>query len=273
MTSALSAQLVSFMIDVGRVAAWLCLLSLVFVPLERLFAEKRQKILRPQFFVDLAYFVGNATVTAALLSGVTAVLAVLLRRLTPVDLVAVIADLPLYARLVLILLVSEFGSYWGHRWSHELPLLWRFHVIHHSPEQVDWLTNTRAHPVDMIVTRLFGLLPVYLLGLAEAGIGPQGLTAPLLMLLTTMWGFFIHANLKWRFGWLEALIATPAFHRWHHANGVHRNHNYASTLPIYDRLFGTLYLPGQSAPATYGADTPVPKGLIGQLLSPLDRSR
>ncbi len=265
MTSAMQGILV----DVARVAAWLFLLTAIFVPLERLFAERPQPVVRRQLGVDLGYFLGNGIVTAALLSGIIASLAVMLHRLLPGGLTAWIADLPLWVRLAAILVISEFGSYWGHRWSHEVPFLWRFHAIHHSAEQVDWLTNTRAHPVDMIFTRLCGLFPVYLLGLAQAGTGPQGLAAPLLIMLTTLWGFFIHANVRWRFGWLEAWIATPAFHRWHHTNDVHRNHNYASTLPIYDRLFGTLYLPRDTAPPVYGIDAPMPAGLVGQLLSPV----
>jgi sterol desaturase/sphingolipid hydroxylase (fatty acid hydroxylase superfamily) len=97
------------------------------------------------------------------------------------------------------------------------------------------------------------------------------MTAPLVAVFTTIWGYFIHANLKWRFGWLEALIATPAFHRWHHTNDANRDHNYASTLPIYDRLFGTLHLPRDARPPRYGIDAPIPSGLFEQLLSPFDR--
>jgi len=60
--------------------------------------------------------------------------------------------------------VNDFGAYWGHRASHHIPFLWRFHAIHHSAEHMDWLVNTRAHPVDMVFTRLSGLVPVYRAG-------------------------------------------------------------------------------------------------------------
>ena len=68
MTSAMQGILV----DVARVAAWLFLLTVIFVPLERLFAERPQPVVRRQLGVDLGYFLGNGVVTAALLSGITA---------------------------------------------------------------------------------------------------------------------------------------------------------------------------------------------------------
>ena len=54
------------------------------------------------------------------------------------------------ARLLAAFAVSEIGGYWGHRLSHEIPLLWRFHSLHHAPEHIDWLINTRAHPLDQV---------------------------------------------------------------------------------------------------------------------------
>lgn len=55
--------------------------------------------------------------------------------------------------VILAIVVGEVGAYWGHRWSHEIPWLWRFHAIHHSAEEMDWLVNTRAHPLDMFFGR------------------------------------------------------------------------------------------------------------------------
>ena len=93
----------------------------------------------------------------------------------------------------------------------------------------------------------------------------------LIMLVGTLWGFFIHANLRWRFGWLEWLISTPGFHHWHHTNDEHINRNYASMLPWMDKLFGTWYMPKNQWPAKYGIDTPTARGLMGQLLQPFLR--
>jgi sterol desaturase/sphingolipid hydroxylase (fatty acid hydroxylase superfamily) len=178
------------------------------------------------------------------------------------------ADLPLWARMMAAMVVGEIGFYWGHRWSHEIPLLWRFHAIHHSATHVNFLVNTRAHPVDMVFTRLCGLALLYATGLASP-VGPNPTFVPALVLfIGSLWSFFIHANVRWRLGPFEEIIASPAFHHWHHTFEDHKDHNYAPMLPFMDRIFGTFYLP-KIWPADYGTSTPVSGGLIGQLLDPL----
>jgi sterol desaturase/sphingolipid hydroxylase (fatty acid hydroxylase superfamily) len=163
--------------------------------------------------------------------------------------------------------VGEIGFYWGHRWSHEWPWLWRFHAVHHSATHLNFLVNTRAHPIDMVFTRLCGVALLYATGLANV-VGPHPTLAPALILfLGSTWSFFIHANLRWRLGPLEEVIATPAFHHWHHTFDDHKDHNYAAMLPVFDRLFGTFYLP-KAWPADYGTATPMPDDLVGQLLEP-----
>lgn len=263
------AHLAALAIDVVRTSIWLFLLTAILVPLERLFAERPQAVLRRQFVPDLAYYFINSLGTAAVLTALGAMLAEGARRIMPGAILSFSAGLSLWPRVLATLVVGEFGFYWGHRWSHEIPLLWRFHAIHHSAEQVDWLTASRGHPLDILFTRLCGFVLIYTCGLARPDTGGS-VTISLLTVFTIFWGFFIHANLRWRLGRLEAVISTPAFHRWHHANDEFRNHNYASTLPIYDRLFGTLHLPKRGNPAVFGADTPVPDGVVGQLLAPLD---
>ena len=89
-------------------------------------------------------------------------------------------------------------------------------------------------------------------------------------LITTGWGFFIHANLRWRFGPLEWLVSTPAFHHWHHTLSGPINRNYSSTLPWLDRIFGTHYLP-KEWPAAYGIEDKLPDSLTDQFLYPLQK--
>ena len=192
------------------------------------------------------------------------------RRVVPGGVSAAFAHLPMALRIFVTLAIAEVGLYWGHRWSHEIPLLWRFHAVHHSPTHVDWLVNARGHPVDFIFTRLCGLAPLYALGLAAPLERGSRSIALLVMLLGPAWGFLIHANVRWRFGPLEWLMASPAFHHWHHTNDDPAliDKNYAPMFPWVDRLFGTLYLPPNRHPAVYGTDTAVSPGLIGQLLDP-----
>jgi sterol desaturase/sphingolipid hydroxylase (fatty acid hydroxylase superfamily) len=89
------------------------------------------------------------------------------------------------------------------------------------------------------------------------------------MLFGTLWGYFIHANIRWRFGPLEWLISTPAFHHWHHTLSGPIDRNYSSTLPWLDWLFGTLYLPRDKWPDAYGVQDKLPESLPEQLAYPL----
>jgi sterol desaturase/sphingolipid hydroxylase (fatty acid hydroxylase superfamily) len=258
-----------FAVNIVRLIVWLFLLMLIFAPLERLFAIRPQNIFRKNFLVDMGYYFLNGILPKALLVFPVAAIAWAMHRLVPGAVHEWTASLPMSARLIAALVVGELGFYWGHRWTHEIPLLWRFHSIHHSAEEMDWIVSSRAHPLDIVFVRLCGFVPLYAVGLAQPAAGGQLDVVTLFVLLVgTMWGYFIHANLRWRFGWLSVLISTPAFHHWHHTNDEHVDKNYASMLPIMDILFGSWYMPKKLWPPKYGISTPMPPGLDGQLIHP-----
>ena len=261
-------HILSFMLQFVRIAIWLAILIAVFVPLEHFFAVRPAKLFHKGWTTNLGWYFANSLVPIFLLGPPIALVAAVIHALLPASVTGAGAGLPLWARMVAAMIVGEIGFYWGHRWSHEIPLLWRFHAVHHSAEHVNFLVNTRAHPVDMVFTRLCGLTLLYATGLASP-VGPNPTLVPALVLfIGALWSFFIHANLKWRLGPLEEVLSSPAFHHWHHTRDDHRDHNYSAMLPVMDRVFGTFYLP-REWPAAYGTDTPVPDGLIGQLLDPL----
>jgi sterol desaturase/sphingolipid hydroxylase (fatty acid hydroxylase superfamily) len=258
----------SLAIDLFRLTLWLALLSGILIPLERIFSLQRQTIFRRQFAVDLGYYFLNGIVPKLLLVFPAALLAWAIRHVMPAAVLSVAGHLPLWARLTAAMFVGEAGYYWGHRWTHEIPFLWRFHRVHHAAEEMDWLVNTHAHPLDIVFSRLCSFVPMFALGLAQPLAGRSLDVVPLLFLLIgTMWGFLVHANLRWRFGWLREILATPEFHHWHHTKDGHHNANYASMLPVMDRIFGSWYLP-KEWPTSYGIGEPMNSTLLGQLASP-----
>ena len=272
----MGAQHLSIVQQIIHLTAWLLILTLVFVALERFATLRPAPGRHKELPRDIAYYFLNNLLPTAVLALCGAALAATVGRLLPSGYNEWVGAQPIWARSLAVFVVGEIGYYWGHRWMHVSPFLWRFHAVHHSAEHVDWLTNTRAHPVDMIFGRLCGLVPIYALGLIQPG--HAGETLPTLALIASqlfgvVWSFFIHANIRWRFGPFEHLLATPAFHHWHHTNDrVYRDRNFASTLPVLDRLFGTLHLP-RHFPEVYGIDAPMARSLHGQLLDPLTPGR
>lgn len=265
----------SILQQIVHLTVWLAILTLVFVTLEHFFTLRPAPGRRAELPRDIAYYFLNNILPTAVLALCGAVLASGVARLLPGQWVAWVGSWPIWARSLAVFVVAEIGYYWGHRWMHVSPFLWRFHAVHHAAEHVDWLTNTRAHPVDMIFGRLCGLLPAYALGLMQpVAHGVAGGALPMIALVASqlfgiVWSFFIHANVRWRFGPFEHLLATPAFHHWHHTNDpVFRDRNFASTLPILDRVFGTLHLPDEF-PEVYGIDAPISRSFTGQLLDPI----
>ena len=70
-------------------------------------------------------------------------------------------------QFVLLIAVTDFTQYWVHRAFHAVPLLWRFHAVHHSADHMDWLAGSRLHLVDIAITRGLTYVPIYVLGFAD----------------------------------------------------------------------------------------------------------
>lgn len=240
--------------ELARLVLWLCLVMVIFVPLERHFPQRRQRIFRKDFVADLGFYVLNGLLPKLLLALPLSALAWLFHAFAQWPYYLAVAAMPIELRLLLALVVGDCGAYWGHRLSHQWPVLWHWHRVHHAAEAMDWLVNTRAHPIDLCVTRLSGLVPLYLLGLAQPSASEADMVPILYTFFATVWSFFVHANLGWRLGPLEHLVATPAFHHWHHSDQWigPTTRNYAAIFPWIDRLFGSLWLPPSRWPYAYG---------------------
>src|ERR1700722_4475216 len=97
-------------IEVARSAAWLAILTLVFVPLERLFAERPQPMRRSQLAADLGYYVVNSLGTVSLLALLSGLIATLTQGVLPPMWLTWVDGVGLWPHVVLTLAVSEFGT-------------------------------------------------------------------------------------------------------------------------------------------------------------------
>ena len=123
---------------------------------------------------------------------------------------AAVQSQPLWLQVPEVLLVADIGFYLAHRAFHAVPFLWKFHSMHHSIEEMDWLAAYRVHPLDQILTKSASFLPVYALGFSDSAI--------LLFVLIYKWqSVAIHSNSRIGLGPLKWLFASPQFHHWHHA--------------------------------------------------------
>jgi sterol desaturase/sphingolipid hydroxylase (fatty acid hydroxylase superfamily) len=235
-----------------------------FVLLEWVFPRVRpeQGPLSPGWRLDLAYFGVNH-----LLIGVFLVVSTHFAHdyfawaISP-SLQAHVVALPAIIRFALVILAADAVEYVSHRAYHEVPLLWRIHAVHHSPEYMDWLSGSRLHFLEPLVTRALVLVPLVLLGF------PQDTIFAYLIFISVQ-SVLIHSNIKMNVGWLRYVIVTSQFHHWHHASDAEAiDKNYAAHTPIFDMLFGTWHLPKDRWPVQYGTVKPIPGGMLGQFLHP-----
>jgi lathosterol oxidase len=252
----------SFYVSVDWLLLDLILIATLFLSIERVGRLRPdQPVLRLGWRVDLSHYVVNH-----LANGVLVVLIAMPARTLgeALDLGAVhdtVAAWPLVMQVVGIMFVTYLAQYWIHRASHRVPLLWRFHAVHHSTEAMDWLAGSRLHVVDIVLTRAGSLVPMTLLGFSNEAIN---IYLPILALQSV----FIHCNVNWPLGALRKLLATPQFHHWHHAEQP-VDRNFAVTLPIFDIVFGTYHCPPGTWPQRYGLGrSPYGESYVAHLLKP-----
>jgi sterol desaturase/sphingolipid hydroxylase (fatty acid hydroxylase superfamily) len=246
----------------GPAVVGILFLFLLFVPLEKLFALRKQRVFRAGLLTDLTHILVNNALVAV---SVVVLIVVAALPLLWVRSFGLVSNLSTGAAVALAIVLVALGNYWGHRLTHEIPFLWRFHAVHHSIEQMDFVAAGRLHPLDQAFTQAFTVIPLFLLGY---GAGVFGGVAVFITLLA----IFQHANVRLRFPGLRWVINTPEWHHWHHAiDDVARDKNFG--LPIVDKLFGTAYLPKGGRPAGFGTRSPVPAdGYLRHLAYPFTRA-
>ena len=147
---------------------------------------------------------------------------------------------PLWLQFILAMALYSFLRYGIHRVQHIVPFLWELHSYHHSVTDLKASNTFVSHPIDFALRNVFPPVLLAYVGFDPIAIvfGVGLLTAASLM---SHCGAGLHAT------WLNHIFATPEVHRWHHSAKVPEGHrysvNYGVGLILWDRLFGTYYLP------------------------------
>lgn len=236
----------------------------LFVFIEKLLPKyKEQVILRPEWGNDLVYFAFNHMIIGFVLLFANGFSQSYFNWALDDGLQSFIQSWPIVLQVILLIFAADMVQYWVHRMFHTVPWLWKFHAVHHSSENMDWLAGSRTHLVDTLFVRSLIMVPLYLIGADKAALDAY-------VLFASFQAVFIHANFGGNFGILKYLITTPQFHHWHHsADAVAIDTNYAAHLPVLDKIFGSYLQPGNHWPEKYGTvGRPLPRGIIKQHLYP-----
>lgn len=173
-----------------------------------------------------------------------------------------LSQMPLWSQAAVIFILSDFMLYWLHRWFHG-KTMWRFHAIHHSSPQVDWMSTYRFHPINTWLSFALVDSVMVLIGFSPAAVATMAS-------FNIIYSAMVHANVNWTFGPFKYVFASPVFHRWHHtAQEEGRDKNFAPTFPLLDIMFGTFYMPEGETPRHYGVPgSNIPSTFFGQLIWP-----
>ncbi len=163
-------------------------------------------------------------------------------------------DAHVLIQLFIAINLVDFTKYWYHRWTHEVPLLWRIHSVHHSLEWLEMLRASYFYPIDIFLTVGIGTMTMLAFGVPYE-----------VILFHNVWagitGLMNHSNADLRCGFFDSFLNSPGHHRAHHSVGLPGSgSNYGSFLNFTDRIFGTRYLPeDQSSFDPLGLDESYPE--------------
>ncbi len=221
--------------------------TLIFVFIEKLFPLKRdQPVLRAEWQTDFHYFLVIHLLIGVMLLATNQFLHSAFDWAISSQLQAAVQSLPFVIELLLCILVADLAQYWTHRAYHEVPLLWRFHSVHHSSKAMDWLAGSRQHLLEVLATRTLVLAPIYVLGFSKGVIDVY-------IIIVGFQAVFNHANVSVKLGPLSYLLVTPNFHHWHHSQDKEAlDRNYAAHFAFLDHLFGTAVKADREWPERYG---------------------
>ncbi|MDR3385645.1 MAG: sterol desaturase family protein [Rudaea sp.] len=240
--------------------------TLLFVVIEKLFPlYKEQVVFRTEWQTDLKHFAINHFLVGLILLTVNFLIHHVFGWLVRSDFQQAVQHIWFVPQLLLCILVADLAQYWTHRAYHEVPYFWRYHAVHHSAKTMDWLAGSRQHMLELVVTRILVLAPLFVLGFSESVVNAY-------IIIVGFQAVFNHANVHLPWGPLKYVIVTPDFHHWHHASDDEAiDRNYAAHYAFLDHLFGTaVKVPASKPfPEKYGVvGDYMPDGFLNQQMFP-----
>jgi sterol desaturase/sphingolipid hydroxylase (fatty acid hydroxylase superfamily) len=148
---------------------------------------------------------------------------------------------------ITLFVVSDFTRYWLHRFMHAVPLLWKFHKVHHSAKVLTPITFYRVHPVENVLfgfrfSLSVGLVSgvfIFLFGGMLGFIDVLGVNV-IAFVFNLLGSNLRHSHIKLKyFAWIEKIFISPFQHQIHHSTKFY-NYNFGGALAIWDLWFGTL---------------------------------
>ncbi|MFT5580985.1 MAG: sterol desaturase/sphingolipid hydroxylase (fatty acid hydroxylase superfamily) [Psychromonas sp.] len=230
--------------------------------------RKNQKILRKQFGLDVFYmffnyFAFNLLIYAALSSTTQDLFSKLMSSVgLPKEFVFDFSGISLVTQFIVFFLLYDFFQWLVHNMLHRVPILWRFHKVHHSVEEMGFAAHLRYHFMENIIYRLALYISLsYLLHFKLE-------YTFWLYAATTLIGHLNHANVVLDYGPLKYIFNNPKMHIWHHSKVLPESHpkgmNFGLTLSLWDYLFKTNYIPhdGRDIPLGFDKIEEYPQGFI-----------
>ena len=219
----------------------------VFLLVERLRPAQRRPAFARGYRQDLLYTLINATLVGPLVVALSLSFSEALRRVTPWIVMPRLSVVPHLLVLSVIFIAMDACNWFAHLMNHKLTVLWRFHELHHSQEDMSVLTVFRTHPL-IHVSYLITLVPGVVL--VANGVVPTSVLVAYAAFVA-----FEHSNTNLSFGPLNRVFVSPNYHRIHHRLVGRQDVNLGFALTIWDQLSRRAVFPSAD---TIRIDTGLP---------------
>jgi sterol desaturase/sphingolipid hydroxylase (fatty acid hydroxylase superfamily) len=215
--------------------------------LERVRPAQRRPLIARGHLQDVLYTLLNVALVAPLVTALTLSFAELINRAVPWLVLPRVGFVPQWVAVTVIFVAMDGCNWFVHLINHRVRMLWRFHELHHSQEDLNALSVFRTHPF-LHVSYVLALLPgVILLH--------NGVVSALLLVLYGGWVALAHSNTNLTFGPLGRVFVSPNYHRIHHRLDGAQDVNLGFALTIWDQLFRRAVFPTAE---TVRIDTGIP---------------